>query len=96
MKDLLSLDVWIVIGYLGQLVFASRFAVQWAASEMRKKSLIPVAFWWLSLAGSLLLLTYAVAKGAGPIVVGQMFGFVVYSRNLWLIRQERLREAQSA
>jgi lipid-A-disaccharide synthase-like uncharacterized protein len=89
MTDLLSLDTWAMVGYVGQLVFASRFAVQWVTSEIRKRSMVPIAFWWLSLGGAALLLAYALAIGSGPIAVGQVFGLLVYSRNLWLIRRER-------
>lgn len=80
----------LMIGFLGQIFFTSRFLVQWIASERRKESFIPVAFWYLSIVGSLLLLAYAISIRAWPIILGQMFGVVVYSRNLVLIaRKER-------
>ncbi len=79
---------WLVIGFAGQAMFSGRFLVQWIASERRRKSIIPVLFWWLSLAGGLLLLSYAILRRDPVIIVGQSAGLVVYIRNLILIRRE--------
>ncbi len=81
--------VWWVIGGVGQAVFFSRFFVQWLASEAAKKSVIPNAFWWLSLVGSSLLLAYAIYRKDPIFIIGQMSGFLIYSRNLVLIKKER-------
>jgi lipid-A-disaccharide synthase-like uncharacterized protein len=78
---------WLVFGMLGQLLFSARFLVQWVASERRRQSIIPVAFWWLSLAGGLSLLAYAVHRRDPVFILGQLPGVVVYSRNLMLIRR---------
>jgi len=77
---------WLVFGLLGQICFSMRFLVQWLYSEKRKKSLIPVSFWYFSLAGSVILFTYA-AFYLKDIVftLGQTFGLIVYTRNLMLI-----------
>lgn len=83
---------WIGIGFLGQLLFTSRFLVQWIASERRRESVIPLAFWWLSLAGGLTLLAYAIWRMDPVFILGQATGLVVYSRNLILIGRTR-REA---
>ncbi|MGI1662263.1 lipid-A-disaccharide synthase N-terminal domain-containing protein [Palleronia sp. KMU-117] len=83
---------WIGIGFLGQLLFTSRFLVQWIASERRRESVIPLAFWWLSLAGGLTLLAYAIWRLDPVFILGQATGLVVYSRNLILIGRSR-REA---
>jgi lipid-A-disaccharide synthase-like uncharacterized protein len=77
--------VWLAIGFLGQLLFAARFLVQWIASERRRESVVPIAFWYLSLAGAAILLAYAIWRRDPVFVLGQAFGFVVYTRNLALI-----------
>ena len=83
--------VW--LGFLGQAVFATRFLVQWWVSEKQKRSVVPKAFWYLSLGGSVLLLTYACIKPEPVLFVGQLFGFVVYSRNLVLLSKAAARAA---
>jgi lipid-A-disaccharide synthase-like uncharacterized protein len=86
--------IWVAIGFLGQSLFTSRFLVQWIASERRGESIIPLAFWWLSLAGGLTLLSYAIWRQDPVFIVGQATGLVVYIRNLVLIGRKR-REAAS-
>lgn len=81
--------VWLVIGLLGQALFASRFIVQWFKSEMEGRSIIPVAFWYCSLAGGVVSLAYAIHIESAPFIIGQGSGLVVYSRNLYLIFRER-------
>lgn len=82
-------DAWTALGLVGQLLFFSRFAVQWIASERRGASHMPVAFWWLSLVGSLITLSYALHRGDPVFVLGQAFGWTVYTRNLVLIYRPR-------
>ncbi len=77
--------IFLVIGFLGQGVFASRFIVQWIYSERKGESLVPVVFWYLSILGGLGLLTYAIFRKDPVIIVGQIFGILIYSRNLYLI-----------
>lgn len=85
--------LWLVVGFAGQLVFTGRFALQWLYSEYKKRSLIPVGFWYLSLVGSALLLAYAIYRQDPVFIIGQSFGFVVYLRNLQLIaRHKALKE----
>lgn len=88
----------LLIGFVGQIFFTSRFLVQWIASERARKSYVPVAFWYLSIIGSVLLFAYAVSILAWPIIVGQTFGIIVYSRNLALIafraKEERVLNAE--
>jgi len=76
--------VWLAIGFAAQLMFSARFLVQWIASERAKASVMPVAFWYFSLAGGLMLFAYAVYRMDPVFIMGQSFGVVVYSRNLWL------------
>jgi lipid-A-disaccharide synthase-like uncharacterized protein len=82
--------LWLAVGFLGQALFSMRFLVQWWRSERAGNSVVPVAFWYLSLAGGLLLLSYAFYRRDPIFVVGQISGVVVYLRNLHLIRQHRV------
>ena len=78
---------WLVIGLLGQLMFTARFVVQWIASEKAGASVMPVAFWYFSIFGGLIVLAYGIHKLDPVIILGQMPGVVIYSRNLWLIHK---------
>jgi lipid-A-disaccharide synthase-like uncharacterized protein len=84
---------WLAIGFTGQLIFTARFLVQWVASERKRDSVVPVAFWWLSLLGGLTLLSYASYRRDPVIIVGQAMGLVVYARNLMLVGKARRRAA---
>ena len=88
---------WLTLGFLAQALFAARFVVQWIASERAKKSVVPLAFWFLSLAGGGLLLMYAIWRKDPVFILGQSTGFLIYSRNLYLIYRERkdLRKAEA-
>jgi lipid-A-disaccharide synthase-like uncharacterized protein len=77
--------LWVGVGLVGQAIFSARFIVQWIVSERRKRSVIPISFWFLSMAGSLVLLTYAIHRRDPVFILGQAGGMIVYSRNLWLI-----------
>jgi lipid-A-disaccharide synthase-like uncharacterized protein len=83
------LDWWVVLGLVAQLLFTLRFAVQWIASERVGKSVIPVAFWWFSIGGGLLLLVYALYRRDPVFILGQGFGLFVYARNLYFVLRER-------
>lgn len=83
--------VWIIIGFIGQALFSMRFILQWIASERLKRSIIPKAFWYFSLAGGVTLLAYAIHKKDPVFIAGQGLGLVVYIRNLYLIRSGRQR-----
>lgn len=85
----------LAVGFAGQSLFFMRFFVQWLYSEKHRRSLIPTAFWYFSLGGSLLLLTYAIIRRDPVFMVGQSTGFIIYTRNLYLIARER-READAA
>ncbi len=87
---------WLVFGFVGQAVFSARFLVQWLASEKAKKSVIPVAFWWLSLCGAAILLTYAIYRKDPVFILGQSTGFLIYSRNLYFIFRDKTRERLEA
>ena len=81
---------WVVlIGYCGQALFTMRFVVQWIASERAGKSVIPLAFWFFSIGGGLLLFGYALYIRDPVFILGQGFGVFVYLRNLYFIKRER-------
>ena len=81
--------LWLAIGFIGQGLFSARFFVQWLKSEKLKKSVVPLAFWYLSLAGGATLLAYAIHRRDPVFMIGQAAGLFIYLRNLWLIRYER-------
>lgn len=84
--------IWEAVGLVGQMLFFSRFLVQWLASERAKKSVIPTAFWYFSISGGLIVLVYAwFGKHSIPITLGQILGVFIYSRNLILIHREERR-----
>src|SRR3954466_4673821 len=86
--------LWLIIGFAGQALFTARFLVQWIASERKRDSVVPVAFWWLSLLGGLTLLSYASYRQDPVIIVGQAMGLVVYARNLMLVGKAKRRAAR--
>ena len=79
--------VWLGIGLVGQCLFMMRFIVQWIHSERHQQSLIPVSFWYLSLSGGLIVLAYGVHRVDPVIILGQLPGTIVYTRNLMLLRR---------
>ncbi|HVR28609.1 MAG TPA: lipid-A-disaccharide synthase N-terminal domain-containing protein [Thermoanaerobaculia bacterium] len=81
--------LWLAVGFLGQAVFSARFIVQWIASERRRQSVIPLSFWFLSVGGAMILLTYAIHRRDPVFIAGQAAGILVYLRNLWLILRQR-------
>jgi lipid-A-disaccharide synthase-like uncharacterized protein len=90
------LVIWLAVGFLGQALFTARFLVQWLASERKRESIVPVAFWWLSLLGGLALLSYAIFRRDPVIITGQAMGLFVYVRNLMLVSKTRRRAARRA
>lgn len=82
-------QIWIAIGLFGQLLFSCRFLVQWITSEKMKKSVIPIAFWYLSIGGSVTLLSYAIYRTDPVFILGQAGGLIIYMRNLVLIHREK-------
>lgn len=81
--------IFLTIGFVGQGLFASRFIYQWLYSEKIGKSTIPIGFWYLSILGGLGLLTYAIFRKDPVIIIGQMFGVIIYLRNLILIYKNK-------
>ncbi len=81
--------IWLIVGFSGQALFSMRFLLQWLASERMKKSVIPVAFWYFSIAGGVTLLASAIHRKDPVFIVGQATGLLIYSRNLYFIFRER-------
>jgi len=81
--------MWLSIGFFGQALFACRFIVQWIASEKKGRSVIPRAFWYLSIGGGVVLFAYALRQRDPVFIVGQATGVFIYARNLVLLRRER-------
>ena len=86
---------WLAIGFAGQALFSARFLVQWVYSERRKRSLIPIAFWYFSLAGGATLFAYALHIGDPVFILGQSMGVLIYTRNLYFIHRERRQLVQA-
>ena len=84
---------WVVFVLAGQLMFTGRFLVQWIASEKARRSVMPIAFWYFSIGGGLILLSYAIHRADPVFILGQSLGVFIYSRNLWLIRKEARADA---
>ena len=83
----LTETIWLIIGFFGQFLFSMRFLWQWIKSEQKKMSVIPIAFWYFSLAGGVTLLSYAIYKQDLVFILGQGMGLLVYIRNLYLIKR---------
>ena len=81
---------WLAVGLLGQAAFSTRFLIQWIASERRKQSVVPRIFWWCSIAGGVLLFSYATYRLDPVFMLGQSAGILVYARNLVLSRRSPL------
>jgi len=88
--DLIEIPkIWLIIGFAGQIIFGARFLVQWICSEIKKESHIPIVFWYLSIGGGMILLTYAIFRKDPVFILGQSTGLIVYLRNLRLIFQKK-------
>lgn len=87
---------WLAVGFLGQALFSARFIVQWLSSERMKKSVIPKAFWYFSVAGGATLLAYAIHRRDPVFIVGQATGLFIYARNLQVLWRERGQKTPDA
>ncbi len=89
-----KVDFWFAFGLGAQLIFTARFLVQWIASERQGRSVIPVSFWLLSMAGGLMTLGYGFARKDAIIILGQVLSIVIYARNLTLIARTRRHRSE--
>ena len=79
---------WLIIGFLGQIFFSARFILQWIYSEINKKSIIPLGFWFFSILGGITLLIYAIHRKDPVFIMGQATGLFIYARNLYFINTQ--------
>ncbi len=90
LNNLSSIEIiFLIIGFVGQGLFASRFIFQWIYSEKKGESSIPIIFWYLSIFGGIGLLIYAIYRKDPVIITGQLFGILIYLRNLILIYKKQ-------
>jgi len=82
-------DFWIIIGFAAQAMFSLRFIVQWIATEKRRESYLPNMFWYFSIAGGAILLTYAIHRKDPVFIIGQASGLFVYLRNLYFVHLKK-------
>ena len=96
LNDMSSAEiVWMLIGFSGQALFASRFIIQWFKSEQVGRSVIPMAFWYCSIGGGIVLFSYALYRQDPVFIAGQGLGLFVYLRNLVLIFREKKNDADA-
>ena len=96
-SSLTNIEIFFLcVGFLGQGIFASRFIVQWIYSEKKGESSIPIIFWYLSILGGIGLMTYAIFRKDPVIIAGQLFGIIIYSRNLFLIYRKNKKKDRYA
>lgn len=82
-------SVWKEVGWLGNAVFFSRFLVQWYVTEKKKQVVVPQAFWWLSLVGSVTLLAYSLHQQDSVFIFAYAFTWIPYIRNLVIHRRTK-------
>lgn len=75
------------LGIIAQTIFTLRFVYQWIISERAKESRLPLGFWVISLAGSGMIIVYAVIRRDFVLLLGQGVGFVAYARNVYILRK---------
>ncbi len=85
MEQIVNDPVWATVALVGQMIFGGRFILQWLVSEYKKKSHIPTAFWFMSLAGSMILLTYSVHIKNPVFMLAFSLNTFIYLRNIHLI-----------
>ena len=88
--------IWVAVALIGPFLFSMRFVVQWIASEKRKVSVVPLSFWYYSIAGGVILLAYAIHKNDPVFIAGQGLGVVIYLRNLYLIYRKPKPETSAS
>jgi lipid-A-disaccharide synthase-like uncharacterized protein len=89
-------DFWLAFGIVAQILFTARMVVQWLASERAGRSVVPVAFWVLSLVGGLMTLAYGIQRREAVIIMGQVLAVFIYIRNIMLIIRNRAKQSEAA
>lgn len=90
-----KLDFWLIFGITAQLLFTARFVVQWIVSERLGKSVLPIAFWFLSMGGGVMLLIYGLVRREPIIIMGQALAVFIYMRNLMLIFRNKSDKSET-
>jgi lipid-A-disaccharide synthase-like uncharacterized protein len=85
--------IWFAVGMIGEFVFLMRFVVQWIASERKKRTVVPMVFWHLSLGGTFLVLAYAICQMDPVFMLAYSLNMIIYVRNLSIARAQPAREA---
>ena len=80
---------WIAVGFVGQVIFGLRFVVQWIATERKRQVVVPAVFWHMSLAGTIILLAYAIYKVDPVFIAGFSLNMLIYMRNLYFVHLHR-------
>ena len=88
-------DFWLAFGIVAQLLFTARMLVQWIASEQAGRSVVPVAFWVLSLVGGLMTLAYGIQRREAVIIMGQVLAVFIYIRNIMLILKSGTKQSEA-
>ena len=84
----MSVDaLWVGAGLAGQAIFGARFLVQWLYSEAHGKSVIPGIFWYLSVAGGVILLSYAIHRREPVFIIGESITLMIFLRNLQMLHK---------
>jgi len=91
-EKILQDPFWATVGLSGQLIFGIRFVLQWIVSEYKKKSHIPTAFWFISIVGSLILLSYSIHVKNPIFILGFSLNSLIYLRNIHLIYKSRAQK----
>ena len=84
--------VWFIVGFTGQVTFGGRFILQWIVSEYKKRSHVPVSFWYISIIGSIILLAYSIHRRDLIFMLGLSLNTLIYVRNLHLIHKHVTKE----
>jgi len=80
-----TITPWKLVGYVGVFLFAGRWFVQLYATKKLRRVVMPLSFWWLSITGSVLLLTYfTFGKNDSVGVMSNLFPLFVALYNLYL------------
>jgi len=90
--EMTKLDFWLIIGFTGQILFSMRFIIQWLKTEKEKRSVIPIEFWYFSIAGGVTLLAYSIHRRDPVFIVGNATGLFIYARNLYFIFKEKKKQ----
>lgn len=85
----MKLNWWLILGFTAQALFTMRFLIQWVVTEKKRKSHVPISFWYFSILGGLLLLVYAIHRKDPVFILGQSTGVFIYSRNLYFIHKKK-------